>query len=160
MRPWLAPRGNFEILDPLDCRKMPSPASILEVAKDRCSLNFAKSSEIHVYRGLFFGKVLGFQAATLLKTRRIYRCFPLNFAKFFRAPFLQNTSRRLLLSASSILLKPNKEAIKTCSMIWNARSSNLWYIIWNYLIIYQNSWNNPMKEFLLGKVADLNLKVL
>ena len=26
-----------------------------------------------------------------------HRCFPVNFAKFFRARFLQNTSRRLLL---------------------------------------------------------------
>ena len=107
---------------------MPSPASTLEVAKDRCSLNFAKSSEIHVYRGLFFGKVLGFQAATFLKTRRIYRCFPLNFAKFFRAPFLQNTSRRMLLSASSILLKPNKEAIKTCSMKCAIFQSLIYYM--------------------------------
>ena len=78
-------------------------------------INFAKSTKIHVYRGLFFDKVSGFQAATLLKKRRLYRCFTMNFAKFLRAPFLQNTSRRLLLSAARILLKPNKEAIKRCS---------------------------------------------
>ena len=33
----------------------------------------------------------------LIKKRPWYRCFPVNFAKFLRAPFLQNTSRQLLL---------------------------------------------------------------
>ena len=32
-----------------------------------------------------------------LKRRLQHRCFPVNFAKFLRAPFLQNTSGRLLL---------------------------------------------------------------
>ena len=33
----------------------------------------------------------------LLKKRLWHRCFPVNFAKFLRTPFLQNTSGRLLL---------------------------------------------------------------
>ena len=35
--------------------------------------------------------------ATLLKKRLWHRCFPVNSAKFLRAPFLQNTSGQLLL---------------------------------------------------------------
>ena len=35
--------------------------------------------------------------ATLLKKRLWHRCFPVNFAKFLRTPFFQNTSGRLLL---------------------------------------------------------------
>ena len=35
--------------------------------------------------------------ATLQKKKLWYRCFPVNFAKFLRTPFLQNTSGRLLL---------------------------------------------------------------
>ena len=35
--------------------------------------------------------------ATLLKKRLWHRSFPVNFAKFLRTPFLQNTSGRLLL---------------------------------------------------------------
>ena len=35
--------------------------------------------------------------ATLLKKRLWYRYFPVNFAKFLRTTFLQNTSGRLLL---------------------------------------------------------------
>ena len=34
----------------------------------------------------------------LLKKRLRHKCFPVNFAKFLNAHFLQNTSRRLLLS--------------------------------------------------------------
>ena len=39
----------------------------------------------------------GLRPVTLLKKRRCHRCFPMNFAKFLRTPFLQNTSGRLLL---------------------------------------------------------------
>ena len=35
--------------------------------------------------------------ATLLTNSLWYRCFPMNFVKFIRTPFLQNTSGRLLV---------------------------------------------------------------
>ena len=38
------------------------------------------------------------EPATLLKKRLWHRCFPVNFAKFLRTPFLQNSSGRLLLA--------------------------------------------------------------
>ena len=37
------------------------------------------------------------QASNFIKNRLWHRCFPVNFVKFIRAPFLQNTSGRLLL---------------------------------------------------------------
>ena len=40
--------------------------------------------------------------ATLLKKRLRQRCFPVNFAKFQKAPFLQNSSRRLLLQCQGL----------------------------------------------------------
>ena len=46
---------------------------------------------------LFFNKFAGLRSATLLKKRLWYRCFLVNSAKFLRTPFLQNSSRRLLL---------------------------------------------------------------
>ena len=61
----------------------------------RCSMkkgvlrNFAKFTEKHLCQSLFFNKVAG------LRFR--YRCFPMNFAKFLRTPFLQNATGRLLL---------------------------------------------------------------
>ena len=42
------------------------------------------------------GKHLCQRPATLLKKRLWHRCFPVNFAKFLRTPFLRNTSGLLL----------------------------------------------------------------
>ena len=64
----------------------------------RCSVrkgilrNFAKFTGKHLCQSLFFNKVAGLSPATLLKKRLWHRCFPVNFAKFLRTPFLQNTS--------------------------------------------------------------------
>ena len=44
--------------------------------------NFAKLTGKHLCQSFFFNK-----AATLLKKRLWLRCFPVNFAKFLRAPF-------------------------------------------------------------------------
>ena len=67
----------------------------------RCSLwkgvlrNFAKFTGKRLRQSLFINKLAGLRPATLLKKRK---CFPVNFAKFLRTPFLQNTFGRLLLS--------------------------------------------------------------
>ena len=42
-------------------------------------------------------KLLRLSPASLLKKRLWHRCFPVNFAKFLRATFLENTSKLLLL---------------------------------------------------------------
>ena len=39
-----------------------------------------------------FNKVVGLRPAIVLKNRLLHWCFPINFAKIFRTPFLQNTS--------------------------------------------------------------------
>ena len=68
----------------------------------RCSVKkcvlktFAKFVRKHLCQSLFFNRVPGL--ATLLKIRLWHRCFPVNFAKFLRTPFLQNTLKRLLLA--------------------------------------------------------------
>ena len=62
----------------------------------RCFENFAKFTGKHLCQGLFFNKVTGLRPATLFKKRQWHRYFPVNFAKFLRTSFLQNTSRRLL----------------------------------------------------------------
>ena len=59
--------------------------------------NFGKFTGKHLCQSLFVNKVVG-RPATLLKKRLWHRCFPMNFAKFLRTPFLQNTSGRLLLN--------------------------------------------------------------
>ena len=53
---------------------------------------FTKFTGKNLCQSLFFTKVAGPRPATLLKKRLWHRCFPVNFAKFLRIPFLQNTS--------------------------------------------------------------------
>ena len=54
--------------------------------------NFAKFTGKHLCQSLFFNKVTYLRPAILLKKRLWYRCFPVNFEKFLRAPFWQNNS--------------------------------------------------------------------
>ena len=58
--------------------------------------NFAKFTGKHLCQSLFFKKFAGLRP--LLKKRLWYRYFLVNFVKFFRTSFLQNTSWRLLLA--------------------------------------------------------------
>ena len=72
-------------------------------SQQMCSLkkgvlrNFVKFTGKHLHQSLFFNRVAGLRPATLLKKRPWRRCFPVNFTKFLRIPFSQNTSGRLLL---------------------------------------------------------------
>ena len=59
--------------------------------------NFAKFTGKDLCQSLFFNKATDLRPATLLKKKLCRRCFPVNFAKFLRTLFLENTSRRLLL---------------------------------------------------------------
>ena len=74
----------------------------------RCSVrkgvlrNFGKFTEKRLCQGLFFNKVAGLRPATLFKKRLWHRCFPVNFVKSLRTPFLQNTSGQLLLKINCI----------------------------------------------------------
>ena len=67
---------------------------ILRSSHRRCSVkkgvlrNFAKFTGKHLCQRLFFNKVAGLRPATLLKKSLWHRCFPVNFAKFLRTPFL------------------------------------------------------------------------
>ena len=78
----------------------------------RCSLRkrvlrkFAKFTVKHLYHSLFLNKVAGL--------RPWHRYSPVNFAKFLRTPFLQNTSRRLLLKKKGFL---NQHLIKVSKLL-------------------------------------------
>ena len=79
--------GNFYVIYERNLSKFRS--SRPEVFCKRAVLgNFAKFTGKHQCHSLFFNKVAGIRPATLLKRSRWYRCFPINFAKFLRAPFL------------------------------------------------------------------------
>ena len=52
---------------------------------------------LYLCQSLFFNKVAGLRPAALLKKRLWHRCFPVNFAKFLRTPFLTEHLRWLFL---------------------------------------------------------------
>ena len=54
--------------------------------------NFAKFTGKHLCQSLFFNKIASLRPATLLRKRLWHRCFPVNFVKFLRTPFIRNTS--------------------------------------------------------------------
>ena len=62
--------------------------------------NLGKFTGKHLWQSLFSItlQALGLRPATLLKKRLWRRCFPVNFAKFLRTPFLIEHLRWLLLT--------------------------------------------------------------
>ena len=66
--------------------------------KKRILKNFTKFTGKHLCQRLFFNKVAGLRAATLLKKRLWHRCFPVNFVKFLRTTFFIEHFRWLLLT--------------------------------------------------------------
>ena len=79
---------------------------IVKSSHQRCSMkqgvlrNFTKFTGKYLCQNIIVNKVAGLRPATLLKKRLWHRCFPVNFVKFLRTRFLQNTSGRLLLYCS------------------------------------------------------------
>ena len=61
-----------------------------------------------------------FWTATLLIKRLCDRCFPVNFVKFLRTHFLQNTSGRLLLMFPNSTFEPCKTFTEPCKTFTEA----------------------------------------
>ena len=61
--------------------------------------NFEKFTGKQLCHSLLFNKVAGLRTVTLLKKRFWYRCFPANFSKFLKTPFITEHLRWLLLKA-------------------------------------------------------------
>ena len=71
------------------------------VLKKKMFLENSENSQENTCGSLFL-----IRPATLLKKRLWRRCFLVNFTKFLRTTFLQNTSRRLLLEGVHLLKIP------------------------------------------------------
>ena len=81
--------------------------SELRSSHQRCSVkkgalrNVAKFTGKYLSQSLLFNKTAGGACKFVKKERLWHRCFLVNFAKFLRTPFSQNTSGRLLLSITN-----------------------------------------------------------
>ena len=83
--------------------------------------NFAKFTGKDLCQGLFFNKATGLRPATLLKKKLWRKCFPVNFVKFLRAPFFQNTPGWPLLEFqlfSVLLWRPFMETFLYNAFQW------------------------------------------
>ena len=67
-----------------------------DVLQNRVLKFFVKFLETDLCWSLFLIKLQP-SGLEFLKKRLQHRCFPVNFVKYLRTPFLQNTSERLLL---------------------------------------------------------------
>ena len=65
--------------------------------------NFAKFTGKHLCQSLFFNKVAGLRPPTLFKKRLWHRCFPMNYAKFLKTPFIIEHLWWLLLESTSFI---------------------------------------------------------
>ena len=66
--------------------------------------NLAEFTGKHLCQSLFFNKLAGLRPAILLKKSLWHKCFPMNFVKFIRTPFLQSTSVWQLLPVEFFLI--------------------------------------------------------
>ena len=73
---------------------------------------YKKFTEKHLHWSLITNKVTG-----LMKKKLWYRYFPMNFAKFLRAPILRNTSGQLLLGTAQKIKFSIKNFISNCDQI-------------------------------------------
>ena len=71
---------------------LPEAATASVLLKKDILERFAKFVGEHLFRSLFFDKVVGLTPAILLKKRLLRRFFLVNFAKFARISFLQNNT--------------------------------------------------------------------
>ena len=72
-----------------------------------------------------FNKVAGLQCRSFIKKRLQHSCFPVNIAKFLRAPVLKIIFKRLLLFMFLGVTNPGGHALTTMSMyneIWKLTS--------------------------------------
>ena len=97
-------------------------ATIRGCLKERVLKTFLRiEGETPVFH--FFDKNTGLRPATLIRKRLQQRCFAVNFVNFSRTPFLQNTSRWLLLFVIYLTVSFCKEILYICSNLLLEKSS-------------------------------------
>ena len=77
--------------------------------------HLTKFTEKHLCQRPYFNKVADLRPETLLKKRLWHRCFPVNFAKFLRTPFLTEHLWWLLLRAPDFVSLPRLCTIQNTS---------------------------------------------
>ena len=95
--------------------------------------NSAKFTGKLMCQSLFLNKVAGIRPATLIRKRLWHSCFPVNFAKYLRTPFLQNTPGRLLLVIAALRLYEIVQ-VSLFLLTWGTEKVNAKTRLWQRLI--------------------------
>ena len=126
-------------------------------ARKRVLRSFTKFRWKHLCQSLFFNKVAGLGPATLLKKRlwQWHRYLPVNFAKFLRTLFLQNTSGLLLLC----IVTPSYVLLLCVPSSWemSERKKTIWF--WPRLsLVSFNMFSNKKSNSSLTLLVSCHLK--
>ena len=71
-----------------NCSLVDTEACIRGVLYKKVFLKISQNSQENAYARVCYNKVAALRPATLLKKRLWHMCFPVNFVKFLRTPFL------------------------------------------------------------------------
>ena len=94
--------------------------------------NFAKFTGKHLCQSLFFHKVAGLRPATSLKKRLWYRCFPVNFAKFLRTPFVTEHLWWLFLIHLKVSRRLLNPYVPKANFIYYLKTSENSQVFWSF----------------------------
>ena len=87
-----------------------------------------------------FNKVIGV-TCNFIKKRLCYRCFPVNFTKFLRTPFLQSSSGRLLLNLPLFLKQSLNNSILSVP-IPNCSITYLYGYLFNLILFPESNFEH------------------
>ena len=102
----------------------------------------------------YFSRVSGLRAATLLKKRFQHRCFQVNFMKFLRTPFLQNTS------VICLTVSFHKEVLYICSNLLLLEKWTKFTIlpfILSIVNVFYRSKHKHMNSYFVNEINELYL---
>ena len=114
--------------------------------------NFKKFTGKHLCQSLFFNNVAGLRPATLLKKRLWHRCFPVNFVKFLRTPFLTEYLWLLLMEIKDLWGKSHVHSENFCWRVFSLLDSGVLDMI--FTKVHVTKWR-IFSWFLLFLVAEL-----
>ena len=101
----------------------------------------------------YFNGVSGLKAVTLLKKRLQHRCFQVNFMKFLRTPFLQNTS------VICLTVSFHKEVLYICSNLLLLEKWTKFTIlpfILSIVNVFYRSKHKHMNSYFINEIKELH----
>ena len=110
--------------------------------------NFPKFTAKHLCQSLFFNKVADLRL--LLKKKLWHRCFPVNFGKSLRTPFLTEHLWWLLLSTVHTIILKFHALSRINGYYWIKKENS--FHIKVFLSLFCSFYSQPHKQFWFSKI--------